>query len=175
VPTRALPKIQQDVGFRLDVGQSFVSSTANRPTVGCSALFTNPAAAELAFARSMGCDDWTWWDEEFGRGDGARLPSRLAPGAAGLVVHAECDDNARYVLVTGEAPTFTIHGRTTVAEAKEKGRRIGGADTPALLRGAPRFRSEPDVWRDAVHLPSVRSRRKMGRVEARAEGGTQCR
>ena len=44
---------------------------------------------------------------------------------AGLVVHDEDDDEARYVLVTGRAPTFEVRGWVTVGEARRLGRRIG--------------------------------------------------
>jgi hypothetical protein len=44
---------------------------------------------------------------------------------AGLVVWDEGDDDARWVLVTGQMPNFRIHGWTTVGDAKLKGRRVG--------------------------------------------------
>jgi hypothetical protein len=81
--------------------------------------------AELAFAKSMGWDDWTF-DEESEEGMVRGFHVQWSPDPkAGLIVHDEDDEDARYVLVTGEPPTFTIHGWTTVREAKEKGRRIG--------------------------------------------------
>jgi hypothetical protein len=87
--------------------------------------YINQAGAELAFAKSMGWDDWTWDEEsEEGLVRGYRVqwsPDSNAP----LVVHDEDDDDARYVLVTGEAPDFMVHGWMTVSEAKRHGRRIG--------------------------------------------------
>jgi hypothetical protein len=87
--------------------------------------FTNQAAAELAFAKSMGWDDWTWEEEsDPGMVRGFRVQWSADPNA-GLVVHDEDDDDARYVLVTGWAPHFQVRGWTTVGEAKRQGRRIG--------------------------------------------------
>jgi hypothetical protein len=52
--------------------------------------------------------------------------SRLALGAARLlVVSGEVDDDARYVLVTGRAPTYRIRGWITAGEAKQTRSRIG--------------------------------------------------
>jgi hypothetical protein len=87
--------------------------------------FMHRAAAELAFAKSMGWDDWTWDEEpEEGVVRGFRVQWNPDPNA-GLIVYDDDDDDARYVLVTGRAPTFSVRGWTTVREAKEKGRRIG--------------------------------------------------
>ena len=87
--------------------------------------YANQAAAELAFAKSMGWDDWTWEEEsEEGMVRGYRVQWNPDPNAA-LIVHDEGDDEARYVLVTGKMPTFTVHGWTTVGAAKDSGRRIG--------------------------------------------------
>ena len=44
---------------------------------------------------------------------------------AGVAVHDEGDDKARWVLVTGVMPHFVVHGWTTVGEAKRHGCRIG--------------------------------------------------
>ena len=86
--------------------------------------YTNQAAAELAFAKSMGWDDWTWEEEtEEGMVRGYRVQWSLDPNAA-LVVYDEGDDEARWVLVTGVAPTFIVLGWTTVGEAKRQGRCI---------------------------------------------------
>ena len=86
--------------------------------------YANQAAAELAFAKSMGWDDWTWDEEnEAGMVRGYHVQWSPDPDA-GLVIHDEGDDDARYVLVTGETPDFTVHGWTTVGEAKQQGRRI---------------------------------------------------
>jgi hypothetical protein len=88
--------------------------------------YTNQAAAELAFAKSMGWDDWTWDEEtEEGMVRGYRVQWKPDPRAAGLIVYDEDDDDARYVIVTGQAPTFEIHGWITVREARETGKRIG--------------------------------------------------
>jgi hypothetical protein len=87
--------------------------------------FINQAGAELAFAKSMGWDDWTF-DEESDEGmvRGYRVQWSPDPNA-GIVVYDEDDDDARYVLVTGKMPTFTVRGWTTVGEAKRLGKRIG--------------------------------------------------
>jgi hypothetical protein len=87
--------------------------------------YSNQAAAELAFAKSMGWDDWTWDEEsEEGMVRGYRVQWSPFPDA-GLVVHDEGDEDARYVLVTGEPPTFEIRGWITVGEAKRQGKLIG--------------------------------------------------
>jgi len=87
--------------------------------------FANQAAAELAFAKSMGWDDWTWGEEsDAGMVRGYRVQWSADPNA-GLVVHDEDDDEARYVLVTGRAGTYHVHGWTTVGDARRLGRRIG--------------------------------------------------
>jgi hypothetical protein len=87
--------------------------------------FTNQAGAELAFAKSMGWDDWTW-DEESGPGmvRGYRVQWSADPDA-GLVVHDEDDEDTRYALVTGRVPNFVVQGWTTVGEARRTDRRIG--------------------------------------------------
>ena len=87
--------------------------------------FINQAGAELAFAKAMGWEDWTFDEEsEPGMVRGYRVQWSADPNA-GLVVHDENDDEARYVLVTGRMPTFQVRGWTTVGEAKRLGRRIG--------------------------------------------------
>jgi hypothetical protein len=87
--------------------------------------FTNQPCAELAFAKSMGWDDWTWGEEsEEGMVRGFRVQWSPDPNA-GLIVYDEDDDEARYVLVTGQPPAFTIHGWITVGQARKRGRRIG--------------------------------------------------
>ena len=89
------------------------------------AWYVNQASAELAFEKSMGWDDWTWGEEsEEGMVRGIHVQWSPDPNA-GLVIHDQGDEDARWVLVTGQSPTFTIHGWTTVREAKEEGRRIG--------------------------------------------------
>ena len=82
------------------------------------------AMAELAFAKSMGWDDWTHAEESV-EGMVRGYHVQYSPFPGGLIVYDEGDDDARYVLVTGDPPEFTIHGWITVGEAKEKGPRIG--------------------------------------------------
>ena len=73
----------------------------------------------------MGWDDWTF-DEESEPGMVRGYRVQWSPhDDAGLIVHDEDDDDARYVLVTGQMPTFKVHGWTTVGEARQHGRRIG--------------------------------------------------
>jgi hypothetical protein len=82
------------------------------------------AAAELAFAKWMGWDDWTFDEEsEEGMVRGYRVQWHPDPNA-GLIVYDQDDDDTRYVLVTGNVPTMRIHGSITVAEARRKGFRI---------------------------------------------------
>jgi hypothetical protein len=80
--------------------------------------FTNQVAAELAFAKAMGWEDWTPAEEsEPGMVRGFHVQWSPDP-KAGLIVPDEGDEDARYVLVTGEPPTMTVNGWTTVGEAK---------------------------------------------------------
>lgn len=87
--------------------------------------WTNQACAELAFAKAMGWDDWTW-DEETEEGvvRGYHVQWNPDPNG-GLAVYDDCDDDGVWVLVTGFAPTYTVHGWITLGEAKRQGRRIG--------------------------------------------------
>jgi hypothetical protein len=89
--------------------------------------FVNQAAAELAFAKAMGWDDWTWDEEtEQGMGMVRGIHVQWSPDpSACLVVPDDGDDDACWVLVTGEAPNFTVHGWITVRDAKTQGRQIG--------------------------------------------------
>lgn len=88
-------------------------------------LFATQAMAELAFAKSMGWDDWTR-EEESEEGIVRGYHVQWSPDPkAGLIVHDDGDDDSIRVLVTGEPPTFTVHGWTTLGEARERGRRIG--------------------------------------------------
>jgi hypothetical protein len=78
----------------------------------------NQAAAEFAFAQHMGWDDWTPEEEpEVGIVRGYRVQWHPDPNG-GLVVRDEDDDEARYVLVTGEAPTYEVHDWISVGEAR---------------------------------------------------------
>jgi hypothetical protein len=87
--------------------------------------FQLQAMAELAFAKFMGWDDWTFEEESVeGMVRGFHVQYSSHPGGA-LIVYDEGDEDARHVLVTGEPPNFTIHGWTTVREAKNKGKRVG--------------------------------------------------
>jgi|Tabmets5t2r1_1033131.scaffolds.fasta_scaffold144263_2 hypothetical protein len=92
--------------------------------------YQNQAGAELAFAKSMGWDDWTPYEEPGGLTTGGTVRGyhvQWSPDPyAALVVHDDGDDDAVWVLVTGELPgPFTVHGWTTVGEAKRQGKRIG--------------------------------------------------
>jgi hypothetical protein len=90
----------------------------------CEDPFVNQACAELAFAKSMGWDDWKH-DEESEEGMVRGFRVRWAPDpSAGLLVDDDGDDDVVYVLVTGWTPTFEIHGGITLREAKKAGRRI---------------------------------------------------
>jgi hypothetical protein len=82
----------------------------------------NQAAAETAVTKWLGWD-WAPSVESEGWVRDIRVVWSSAP--AGLVVTDEGDDATRVVMVTGEPPTMTIHGWTTVGEAKRTGRRIG--------------------------------------------------
>jgi hypothetical protein len=77
--------------------------------------FTNQACAELAFAKSMGWDDWTWDEEsEEGMVRGYHVQWSADPNA-GLVVHDEGDDDDRWVLVTAmHPPSMSAVGRPWV-------------------------------------------------------------
>ena len=90
-----------------------------------SAVQTNQAAAEVAFAKSMGWDDWTP-DEEAEPGMVRGYHVQWTPDPhAGPIVHDEADEDARYVPVTGQPPALVVHGWTTAREARERDRRIG--------------------------------------------------
>jgi hypothetical protein len=85
----------------------------------------NQVCAEFAFANAMGWDDWTP-DEEAVEGMVRGFYVQWQPDwMRGLVVPADADDDAGYVLVTGLAPTFEIRGWITAGQAKEAGYRIG--------------------------------------------------
>jgi hypothetical protein len=87
--------------------------------------FINQAGAELAFATCMGWDDWTPEEETVpGMVRGCCVQWQPDP-AFGLVVAGEVDDDVRFVLVTGRAPTFEVHGWITAGEAKQDRYRIG--------------------------------------------------
>ena len=87
--------------------------------------FANQAASELAFAKAMGWDDWTW-EEETGGGIVRGWHVQWNPDHhVGLFVYDDDDDDARWVLVTGVMPQFRVHGWITVGEAKQRGFRIG--------------------------------------------------
>src|SRR5262245_15747580 len=88
------------------------------------AWYVNQACAELAFAKSMGWDDWSWDEEsEEGMVRGFHVQWNPDPNA-GLVVYDTGDDEARWVLVTGQSPIFKIHGWITQRQAKERGAKI---------------------------------------------------
>lgn len=86
---------------------------------------TNQVGAEMAYAKAMGWDDWTPYEEpEEGVVRGVRVQWR-PDKEMGLIVYADDPDDTLYVLVTGQLPTFEIHGTITVAEARQRGQRIG--------------------------------------------------
>ncbi len=88
--------------------------------------FIEQARAEIAFAKSMGWDDWTHDEEsEAGMVRGYRVQWSPDVEHGLIVVRDDDDDDLRIVLVTGRAPTYEIHGWTTVADAKRNGFRIG--------------------------------------------------
>lgn len=87
-------------------------------------LLINQEAAERAFAKRMGWDDWTPDEESEGRVvRGFHIQWR--PDPIGLVVPADSDDDAMWVLASGRAPEITFHGWLTAGEAKRQGRLIG--------------------------------------------------
>jgi hypothetical protein len=88
--------------------------------------YFNQACVEIAFAKAMGWDDWTFEEEtEEGVVRGYHVQWRPDDDLPGLVVHDDGDDEARWVLVTGEPPRMKLHGWTTVAEARKHGQTIG--------------------------------------------------
>jgi hypothetical protein len=69
--------------------------------------FANQVGAEIAFAKSMGWHDWTPEEEEVeGMVRGFRVQWSPDPHA-GLVVHDEDDDEARYVWSPGDCRPST--------------------------------------------------------------------
>ena len=114
--------IYEDVGGVL---RAWIEDVCTRDvSCGCDGAF-NQACAESAFAKSMGWHDWTY-DEESVAGMVRGCRVQWSPDDdAGLVVSDAVDDEARYVLVTGRAPFFMVHGWITAGEAKQRGRKIG--------------------------------------------------
>ncbi len=78
----------------------------------------NQAGGELAFAKAMGFSDWTHFEEsEHGVVRGYRVVWSRADDAP-LRIPADADPDDRYVLVTGERPTYMVHGWSTAREAQ---------------------------------------------------------
>jgi hypothetical protein len=79
------------------------------------------AAAEMAVAKLLGCywADFTAPDHNGDVGDGLQV--RHTPRRDGrLIIHPEDEDDHRFVLVCGEAPTFFVAGQILGAEAKRQ-------------------------------------------------------
>ena len=72
--------------------------------------YTNQAGAELAFARAMGYEDWSFDEEpEPGIVRGVHVMWRRAHDAE-LPIPVDANPDDVYALVTGELPKYCIHG-----------------------------------------------------------------
>jgi hypothetical protein len=106
------------------------------------------ACAELAVAKAVG----TYWEPVWERTDRQRddvegWQIRSTPRANGcLIVHPSDPDDARFVLVTGTVPTFTIVGWLYGWEAKsDEFWRDPGTGRPAYFVPAARLRALPST------------------------------
>lgn len=106
------------------------------PHIDRKKLDQEAAAAEMAFALAMGFE-WTSQKDKVPNGpiDVTDLSTGEKYGVSHttlphgrLFIHEDRDENLKYVLVTGKAPTFNIAGWITGKEAKTMKQYYGSLD-----------------------------------------------